>query len=74
MAFVPPEQFVPTRHGGRAVRTLLLEGRDGARCRIPLLAVRQRDRQRLVAALERTAPSGVVRKDRALRDLLGLPS
>lgn len=60
--------------GGRAPHTLLLEGRSGASCRIPLLAVRRRDRQRLVAALERTAPPGVVREDRALRDLLGVPS
>ncbi|MER5356257.1 hypothetical protein ABT093_38815 [Kitasatospora sp. NPDC002551] len=60
--------------GDRAPHTLLLEGRNGTRCRIPLLAVRRRDRQRLVAALERTAPPGVVREDRALRDLLGLPS
>ncbi|MEV7776898.1 hypothetical protein [Kitasatospora sp. NPDC088351] len=59
---------------GAYAYTLLLEGRDGARCRIPLLAVRRRDRQRLVAALERTAPPGVVREDRALRDLLGFPS
>ncbi|MFE7564179.1 hypothetical protein [Kitasatospora sp. NPDC057500] len=57
----------------RGPHTLLLEDRDGTRCRIPLLAVRRRDRQRLVTALERTAPPGAVRQDRALRHLLGLP-
>ncbi|MFD4535848.1 hypothetical protein ACFWNL_17450 [Kitasatospora sp. NPDC058397] len=58
---------------GRGPHTLLLESRTGAHCRIPLLTVRRRDRQRLVAALERTAPPGAVREDQALRDLLGLP-
>ncbi|WP_380282906.1 PH domain-containing protein [Kitasatospora purpeofusca] len=58
--------------GDRGPHVLLLEGGDGTRCRIPLPAVRQRDRQRLVAALERTTPPGVVREDRALRHLLGL--
>ncbi|MFE2106951.1 hypothetical protein ACFXAF_13920 [Kitasatospora sp. NPDC059463] len=59
--------------GDRGPHMLVLEDRDGTRCRIPLPAVRRRDRQRLVTALERTAPPGAVRQDRALRHLLGLP-
>ncbi|MGC0418625.1 hypothetical protein [Embleya sp. AB8] len=60
-------------NGDREPHTLLLESHTGARCRIPLVAVRRRDRQRLVAALERTAPPGTIREDQKLRDLLGSP-
>ncbi|MFD7414168.1 hypothetical protein [Kitasatospora purpeofusca] len=56
MAFVPPEQFVPTRHGGRSVRALDVWSRIVTPCQQRTLRASLTARRTGVAAYLVSAP------------------
>ena len=52
---------------------LTLVGSDGKKTRVALTGVPPADRRRLLEAIEEQAPPAVIRRDTAIRDMLGEP-